>query len=248
MTSTRPRWRRSRAGLWRTRTGPVPAACAVGPHTSRSRSRACEPPGWHGPTCCARAESHVLVRCDWDDGHRAALRLPRDATGWQSWADTPGGRLLAAYLVGAYRDTVVRLERPPFVEDEHPVQIPRVRLAVSSPSAGCGRWDTCRSGGGRHRGRGPRGGDSGPPVPHAVAWYLRRLRQGYRTGPDALAGAEAVGVTVPAGYTFVGSHVWPRAADPRSPAAELRTTTALSSLRAILQATARPNPGRSSRR
>jgi hypothetical protein len=47
-------------------------------------------------------------------------------------------------------------------------------------------------------------------------------------------------VVVPAGYTFVGSHVWPRAADPRSAAAELRTA-ALSSLRAILQATGRPS-------
>jgi hypothetical protein len=43
---------------------------------------------------------------------------------------------------------------------------------------------------------------------------------------------------IPTGYTFVGSHVWPRAADPRSAAAELRATATLSSLRAILQATA----------
>jgi hypothetical protein len=48
-----------------------------------------------------------------------------------------------------------------------------------------------------------------------------------------LTAAEAIGVVVPAGYTFVCSHVWPRAADPCSTAAELRTTAALSSLRAI---------------
>jgi hypothetical protein len=47
-------------------------------------------------------------------------------------------------------------------------------------------------------------------------------------------------VAIPPGYTFVGSHVWSRAGDPRSVAAELRTTTALSTLRAILQATRRP--------
>ena len=48
-------------------------------------------------------------------------------------------------------------------------------------------------------------------------------------------------MVVPAGYTFVGSHIWPRAADPRSAAAELRITAALSSLRAILQAAGRPS-------
>ena len=134
------------------------------------------------------------------------------------------------------------------MEDEHPTPDTARAARGIEPQRRLRPVGYLPSGGGRHRGRGPRGGESGPPVPHAVAWYLRRLRQGYRTGSDALAGAEVVGVTVPAGYTFVGSHVWPRAADPRSPAAELRTTTALSSLRAILQATARPNPGRSSRR
>jgi hypothetical protein len=64
--------------------------------------------------------SHVLVRCDWDNGRRAAISLPRNGTGWQSWAVSSGGRLVAAYLVGAYRDTVVGLERPAFVQDQHP--------------------------------------------------------------------------------------------------------------------------------
>jgi hypothetical protein len=184
------------------------------------------------------SESDVLVRCDWSDGHRAALRLPRHATGWQSWADAPGGRLLAAYLVGAYRDSVVRLERPAFVEDEHPApDTTRVTRGLE-PQRRMRPVGYLPSVGGGHRRRGPRATDNGPPAPHAVAWYIRRLRTGYRTGPDALAAAEAVGIVVPTGYTFVGSHVWPRAADPRSAAAELRATAALSSLRAILQATA----------
>jgi hypothetical protein len=187
------------------------------------------------------SDSYVLVRCDWEDGRRAALRLPRYGADWQAWAHTPGGRLLAAYLVGAYRDTVVRLERAAFVEDEHPApetarealgMEPQRRLRPVGYLPAHGR--------GANHGRGPCSGDSGPPVPHAVAWYIRRLRQGYRIRPNALAAANAVGMVVPGGYTFVGSHVWPRAADPRSAAAELRATAALSSLRAILQATARP--------
>ena len=80
------------------------------------------------------------------------------------------------------------------------------------------------------------------------SWYIRRLRPGYRTRPGALAAAEAVGMAVPAGYTFVGSHVWPRVADPRSTAAELLATPALSSLRAVLQATAHRDRDRATRR
>ena len=185
------------------------------------------------------SESDLLVRCDWDDGRRTALRLPRGGTGWQSWADTLGGRLLAAYLVGAYRDAVVRLERPAFVEDEHPVPDTAREARGMEPQRRLRPVGYLPAQGGGHRGRGPRGTESGPPAPHAVAWYIRRLPPGYRTRPGAQAAAEAVGMVVPAGYTFVGSHIWPRAADPRTAAAELRATAALSSLRAILQATVR---------
>ena len=169
-------------------------------------------------------ESHVLVRCDWDDGRRAALHLPRDSTGWQSWADTPGGRLLAAYLVGAYRDTVVRLERPPFVEDEHAAPDTARAGRAIEPQRRLRPVGYLPAHGGGHRGRGPRGADSGPPVPHAVAWYIRRLQPGHRTRPGALVAAEAVGMVVPAGTRLWGAtsgRVPPTRAAPR-PSCELQ--------------------------
>jgi hypothetical protein len=180
--------------------------------------------------------------CDWGGGHRAALHLPRDGTGWPVWAGTPGGRLLASYLVGAYRDTVVRLEHPAFVEDEHPATGTARAARAVEPQRRLRPVGYLPAGSGRRGVRGPRAADSGPRLLHAVAWYIRRVRPGYRTRAGALAAAETVGVVVPAGYTFVGSHVWPRAADPRGAPAELRTTAALSSLRAILQATGRRGP------
>jgi len=57
-----------------------------------------------------------------------------------------------------------------------------------------------------------------PPAPHQVTWYIRRLAPGQRAHPEALTRAAAVGMTVPPGYTFVGSDFWPRASDPRSAA------------------------------
>jgi hypothetical protein len=43
--------------------------------------------------------------------------------------------------------------------------------------------------GGGHRERGAHALDVGPPVPHAVAWYIRRRLAGYRTRRGALAAA-----------------------------------------------------------
>ena len=70
-----------------------------------------------------------------------------------------------------------------------------------------------------------------------MTWYVRRLVPGQRAHPEALARAAAVGMTVRPGYTFVDTYFWPRATDPRSAATALRATVALSSLRAILDAT-----------
>src|SRR5919204_2928347 len=44
------------------------------------------------------------------------LRLPHAGEGWDGWAASPGGALLAAYLAGAYRDMVVPLDVEPFTE------------------------------------------------------------------------------------------------------------------------------------
>jgi hypothetical protein len=84
-------------------------------------------------------------------------------------------------------------------------------------------------------------GERRAPAPHGVTWYLRRLLEGQHASPEVRARAEAIGLVVPAGYTFVDAHVWPRAADPRTLPTALRTTVALSGLRAILDGTrARP--------
>ena len=144
-------------------------------------------------------------------------------------------------------------------------RLPRHRRAAGAPGVRGGRApgpDTAReargiepqrrlrpvgylpAGGGGHRVRGPRGADSGPPVPHAVAWYIRRLRPGYRTRPAALAAAEAVGVVVP-----LATRLWAATSGRVPPTRAARRPncgppTALSSLRAILQATRRPSlPG-----
>jgi len=74
-------------------------------------------------------------------------------------------------------------------------------------------------------------------VPHGVTWYIRRLSEGQHASADALARAASIGMDVPPRYTFVDAHVWPRSADPRSAATALRTTAALSALRAIIQVT-----------
>jgi hypothetical protein len=61
--------------------------------------------------------THVVVRCDWGfNQRRCALRIPRSNVGWDRWAQSNGGALLAAYLAGAYRDMVVSLELEPFAE------------------------------------------------------------------------------------------------------------------------------------
>jgi hypothetical protein len=192
-------------------------------------------------------EHDVIIRCDWDDGRRGALRLPRDPAARPAWARPAGGLLLAAYLAGAYRDSVVSLERTPFLEDLSPPP-PATRANHVSETTRCLRPVAYLPSerGGRRSSRTVASHDL-PPVPHAVAWYIRRLQPGYRASTTARSAAEAVGMLVPPGYTFVNSHVWPRAADPRSAAAELRATAALAALRAILQSTARAtaSPGQS---
>jgi hypothetical protein len=63
------------------------------------------------------------------------------------------GSELVAYHVRAYRDSVVRLERRAFVEDEAPTPVTHVRLARENPSAGCAPSDTFqRSAAGHRRG------------------------------------------------------------------------------------------------
>jgi hypothetical protein len=99
---------------------------------------------------------------------------------------------LAAYLVGAYRDTVVRVERPAFVEYGHSAQDAAREARGMVPQRRLPRVGYLPASGGWHRLHGPRGGDGGPPGPHAVAWYIRRLRPGHRTRPAALTGGGLV--------------------------------------------------------
>jgi hypothetical protein len=186
--------------------------------------------------------AHVVVRCDLgDDQHRMALRLPRAGDAWDAWARAPGGPLLAAYLAGAYRDMVVPLDVAAFEEDR-PV-VPRAEGRVARPGSDDARLQPV----GyiplpRRRGEHGRGqpGEHHAPAAHGVSWYMRRLLAGHRASPNALEQAAQLGLSLPPEYTFVGAHVSPQTADPRSVPTALRTTVALSSLRAILQATRRP--------
>ncbi len=79
---------------------------------------------------------------------------------------------------------------------------------------------------------------SGQPTvaPHGVTCYIQRLPVAHNASPEAMTRAAAMGMVLPHGYTFVDAYVWLRMADVRSLATALRTTVALSSLRAILQA------------
>jgi hypothetical protein len=183
--------------------------------------------------------SHVIVLCTTASGAgRVLVRLPRTGEGWDGWASSPGGALLAAYLAGAYRDMVVPLDVEPFAE--------HLPTPATGASAGPARLEPvgylpARR---RPRRRGPAALiERVRPAPHQVTWYIRRLAPGQRAHPEALARAAAVGMTVPPGYTFVDTYFWPRATDPRSTATALRATVAVSNLRALLQtATAQP-PG-----
>jgi hypothetical protein len=185
----------------------------------------------------SETNDHAVVRCDWVDERRMALRLPRANRAWEPWAAMPGGRLLAAYLAGAYRDMVVRLTVEPYLEAEDDPSAqgersswPGIRLVQLHP---IGYIPARQRTGGR---QGPRHESL---APHGVAWYIRRLQPGQKASADARASAELVQMPVPLGYTFVNSHVSPRSADVRQAATELRSTVGLSALRAILQATSR---------
>jgi hypothetical protein len=181
--------------------------------------------------------THVVVRCDWGSGQRrCALRIPRSNSGWDIWAQSDGGALLAAYLAGAYRDMVVSLELEPFAE-QHADAPARPDTGHSTGSAA--RLQPVGYIPHRHSS----GSDSKRSVigqhaiaPHGVTWYIRRLPVSQHASPQALAHATTVGMVLPHGFTFVEAHVWPRSADIRSLATALHTTIGLSNLRAILQA------------
>jgi hypothetical protein len=181
--------------------------------------------------------SHIVVRCDWDlNQRRCALRIPRSNSGWDRWADSPGGALLAAYLAGAYRDMVVSLDLEPFAEER--VEAPR-SSASQHATVSAARLQPVGYIPQRHHSRRRTGvGLSGQRTvaPHGVTWYIRRLPVAHRPSQEAMTRAAAVGMVLPRGYTFVDAYVWPRMADVRSLATALRTTIALSSLRAIIQA------------
>ena len=171
--------------------------------------------------------AHVLVLCRSAEGARMILRLPRSGEHWDAWAATPGGALLAAYLAGAYRDMVVPLDIAPFAEQEGAPE-GKGKATLLEP---VGYLPT--------RARSSLRGHGGlvqrlRPAPHPVTWYVRRLLPGQRATPRALARAAAIGVVVPAGYTFVDSYQWPRSLTPTNAPTALRATLALSSLRALL--------------
>ena len=182
----------------------------------------------------------VTVRCDWADERRTAVRLPRAGEAWPGWASSPGGALLVAYIAGAYRDMVVPLDVAAFAEhqvdsSERPgalksqVAEPVYRLQPTGYIPVRRRSET--------QAEGERQQVSRQVAPHGVAWYIRRVSPGQHASAEALARAAAIGMDVPPQYTFVDAHVWPRSADPRSAATALRTTAALSALRAIVQVT-----------
>jgi hypothetical protein len=146
-------------------------------------------------------EARVIALCDSAAGGRALLRLPRTGEGWDGWAASPGGALLAAFLAGAYRDMVAPLDVEPFAE--HTPTPP-----TAGASAGPARLEPvgylpARR---RPRRRGPAAlVERLRPAPHQVTWYIRRLAPGQRAHPEAQARAAAVGMTVPPGYTFVAA-------------------------------------------
>jgi hypothetical protein len=187
---------------------------------------------------------HVVVRCDWEDGRRTAVRLPRANHSWEGWAATPGGRLLAAYLAGAYRDMVVTLSVEPYIEAKDDPEErgdrsmwPGTRLVQLHPVG----YIPARQRQGSHF-----GARTEPLTPHGVTWYIRRLLPGQKASADALASAAMVQMPVPRGYTFVNGHISPRTADVRRTVTELRSTVGLSALRAILQAVSREKDAASS--
>jgi len=184
----------------------------------------------------------ITVRCDWADQRRTALRLRWSGEQWPAWASSPGGALLVAYIAGAYRDMVVPLDVAAFVEDQVSSQ---ERSGSPTPLMDEPLYRLQPTGyiPVRRRSESQAGSESDTPhvarevLPHGVTWYIRRLWEGQHASAEALARAASIGMDVPTRYTFVDAHVWPRSADPRSAATALRTTAALSALRAIIQVT-----------
>jgi hypothetical protein len=189
--------------------------------------------------------AHVVVRCDWGNNQfRCALRMPRTGGGWDAWACSPGGALLAAYLAGAYRDMVVPLDLEPFREEHLEIPTTSERAKQTKPVAA--RLQPIGYIPSRHRpGQQPcgRSDDRRGPAPHGVTWYIRRLLTSQRASPEAQLRAAAIGMVVPPGYTFVDAHIWPRAADTRSVATALRTPAFIATWSEIPRCARYTSPG-----
>ena len=148
------------------------------------------------------ADSQVLVRCDWEDGRRAALRF---AAGWHGLAVVGSYRWVAAG--GLPRRSIPRHGRAARAGRVHGERAPDTRYSARGSGhraparAGCGRWDTCRRGVGGTEDA-DRAGARAVRRCHTLCLVPPATPAGIRTGFDALAGAEAMGVTVPAGYAL----------------------------------------------